>query len=226
VADIAVFSFGRKQSERCPNKMLRPFADTTLTDVVLGKLAEVGRHGYATFFAGHEDEFQARCLEHKVPFVRRSLRSATIDEPIVEILGFLHEVEADWVLLVSACLPFLKIETVLDFLRAREAAPLAPAFSVRAQRHHFITEERAAVNFDLGAKTLNTKKVRPLYELVDALYFFDRRYFLREGRYWDWATVNLVEVGGKHELFDIDTEEDFAVAAAMWTGRDRSGARP
>ena len=26
---VGVFSFGRKQSERCPNKMLRPFADTT-----------------------------------------------------------------------------------------------------------------------------------------------------------------------------------------------------
>jgi molybdopterin-guanine dinucleotide biosynthesis protein A len=142
VADLAVFSFGRTQSERCPNKMLRPFAGTTLTDIVLGKLAEIGRHGYATFFAGHEDEFAARCRAHGVPFLRRSLRSATIDGPIVEILGFLREVPADYVLLVSACLPFLRAQTILDFLRARTPGPLRPAFSVRCQRHHFVDEDR------------------------------------------------------------------------------------
>lgn len=27
---VGVFSFGRKESHRCPNKILRPFAGTTL----------------------------------------------------------------------------------------------------------------------------------------------------------------------------------------------------
>ena len=38
-ARIGVFAFARTQSERCPNKMLRPFAGTTLTDIVLEKLS-------------------------------------------------------------------------------------------------------------------------------------------------------------------------------------------
>jgi molybdopterin-guanine dinucleotide biosynthesis protein A len=203
------------QSQRCPNKMLRPFGGTTLTDIVLGKLAEIGRHGYDTFYAGHEDAFAERCRRHGVRFVPRSLRSATIDEPIVEILGFLGDVEYDRVVLVSGCLPFLKMDTILKFLREHGDRG-RPAFSVRSHRHHFVDEERRAVNWDLAQKTLNTKTVRPLYELVDALYLFDRKFFLAEGRYWDWATVDFVEVGGKHELFDIDTEDDFAVAQAMW----------
>ena len=216
MADIAVFSFGRTQSQRCPNKMLRPFGDTTLTDIVLEKLAAVGRKGYETFYAGHEDAFAERARAHGVPFVRRSLHSASIDGPIVEILGFLHEVPHDYVLLVSGCLPFLRVETILGFLEARGRGPLGPAFSVRCQRHHFVDEHRKAVNFDLAQKTLNTKTVRPLYELVDALYFFDRTFFLAEGRYWDWAQVELVDMPEKYELLDIDTEEDFRVAEAVW----------
>jgi molybdopterin-guanine dinucleotide biosynthesis protein A len=216
VVDIGVFSFGRMQSQRCPNKMLRPFGDTTLTDIVLEKLATVGRKGYATFYAGHEEAFAERARAHGVPFVRRSLHSVTIDGPILEILGFLREVPHDYVLLVSGCLPFLRVETILEFLEARARHPLAPAFSVRCQRHHFVDEDRRAVNFDLAQKTLNTKTVRPLYELVDALYFFDRTFFLAEGRYWDWAQVEFVEMADKYELLDIDTEEDFRVAEAVW----------
>jgi molybdopterin-guanine dinucleotide biosynthesis protein A len=218
LAGLGVFSFGRTQSQRCPNKMLRPFAGTTLTDLALDKLAEVGRHGYDTFYAGHEEAFAAKCRAHDVRFVPRSLRSAIIDEPIVEILGFLGEVEYDWVLLVSGCLPFLRTETILRFIREHGESG-RPAFSVRSHRHHFVDEARQAVNWDLAQKTLNTKTVRPLLELVDALYLFDRKFFLAEGRYWDWATVDLVEVGDTHELFDIDTEEDFAVAEAMWRGK-------
>jgi GTP:adenosylcobinamide-phosphate guanylyltransferase len=216
VADIGVFSFGRMQSQRCPNKMLRPFGGTTLTDIVLEKLAAVGRQGYETFYAGHEDQFAERARVHGVPFVRRSLHSVTIDGPIVEILGVLREVPHDYVLLVSGCLPFLRVETILGFLDARARGPLGPAFSVRCQRHHFVDEDRKAVNFDLAQKTLNTKTVRPLYELVDALYFFDRKFFLAEGRYWDWAQVEFVDMPEKYELLDIDTEEDFRVAEAVW----------
>jgi spore coat polysaccharide biosynthesis protein SpsF (cytidylyltransferase family) len=216
VPDIGVFSFGRMQSQRCPNKMLRPFGDTTLTDIVLGKLAAVQRAGWATFYAGHEDQFADRAKAHGVPFVRRSLHSVTIDGPIVEILGFLREVPHDWVLLISGCLPFLRVETILGFLDARRRGPLGPAFSVRGQRHHFVDEDRKAVNFDIAQKTLNTKAVRPLYELVDALYFFDRKFFLREGRYWEWSQVEFVAMPEKYELLDIDTEEDFRVAEAVW----------
>lgn len=196
--------------------MLRPFGGTTLTDVVLGKLAALATMGHATFFAGYEDEFATKCREHGVRFVRRDPRSIAIDGPIVEILSFLCQVEADWVLLVSSCLPFLRLETIVRFLEECRRRPLEPAMSVRSRHKHFLTRQRTAINFDLGAKTLNTKKVEPIWELVDALYFFDRRYFLAEGRYWDWQAVRFVELEGERELLDVDTEEDFALAEAVW----------
>lgn len=206
------------QSQRCPNKMLRTFGGTTLTDIVLDKLAAVARHGTPTFFAGHEEAFAVKAREHNVRFVPRSLRSATIDGPIAEILGFLDDVDFDWVLLVSACSPFLTADMILRFIRDRGGQG-RPAFSVRRHRHHFVDAERRGVNFDITQKTLNTKTVRPLFELVDGLYLFDRRFFLTEGRYWDWAAVEFVEVGGGYDLLDVDTEEDFAIAEALWKAR-------
>ena len=38
VKDVAVLVQARMSSERCPGKMARPFADTTLIDVIVDKI--------------------------------------------------------------------------------------------------------------------------------------------------------------------------------------------
>lgn len=214
---IGVFSFARKQSERCPNKALRPFGNTTLTDIVLSKLAGCG---HFSFFAGYEDEFRVKCERHGVRFVRRDKRSIMIDQPIGEILAFLEDVDCEYLLLLSACLPFLELSTITTFLADCIEHECQSAFSVTIRRKHFLRRDRTGINFDINAKTLNTKAVEPIYELVDALYFFNRRFFLEHGTYWDWKRVRLIELNDKYQLFDIDTEEDFALAEALWGAVD------
>jgi CMP-N-acetylneuraminic acid synthetase len=216
MSEVGVFSFGRRRSQRCPDKMLRPFGDTTLTDLVLSKLARLP--GY-TFFAGEDDEFRRKCDEHKVKFVARDARSLEIDEPIVDILSFLRDQPCEHFLCVNACLPFLRVETVGAFLEDCLAHDRRPAFSVVRRRNFFMTLDQRPLNFDTGMKTINTKAVQPVYEFVHGLYFFARRYFFQQGRYWDWATVRLVELPSGAELLDVDTEEDFALAEAVWRSK-------
>lgn len=193
--------------------MLKPFADTTLTDIVLEKLAQLGDD---VFFAGYEDEFRKRCETHGVRFVKRDEESIYIDRPIVEILSFLGKVDFDHLLLVSSCAPFLRSDTIETFLKNCVAHGCAPAFSVAKHRKYFMDANRKPVNFNPTIPTLNTKTVQPLYECLDALYFFNRHEFLSTGRYWDWQEVRLIEMTDKRELFDIDTEEDFRMAESLW----------
>ena len=213
--DVAVFSYGRTRSERCPNKMLRPFAGTTLTDIVLSKLSRVRRH---SFFAGFEPEFEARCAHHGVRFVQRDERSAVIDEPIVEILSFLRPLEFSHLLYVNASLPFLSVETIEAFLDDCLAHAREPAFGVIRKSNHLMTLDRRPLNFDAASRTINTKTVRPVLEFAHALYFFSRDYFFREATLWDWNTVRLVEIADKIQTVDIDTEEEFRIAEALWKG--------
>ena len=212
---VGVFAFGRTGSQRCPNKMLRPFGETTLTDIILRKLAQIPAY---TFFAGLEPEFEAKCDDAGVRFVQRDERSATIDEPIREILSFLEEVPCEHLLIVNGCLPFLRVETINRFLEDCQQGGHEPAFGVVRRTNHFLTLDRQALNFDISSPTINTKTVKPVLEFAHALYFFSRDYFLTEGRYWDWQTVRLVEMAGGLELLDIDTEEDFALAESLWRG--------
>lgn len=213
---VGVFSFGRIQSQRCTNKMLRPFADTTLTDVVLTKLAGLP---HFTFFAGYEAEFRWKCEHHGVCFVQRDAHSALIDEPIVEILSFLRGVDCEHLLLVSACLPFLEAATIERFLAECVAGGYRPAFAVLRRQNHFMRLDGSPINFDPLAKTINTKTVEPVYEFAHAMYFFNRDYFFEHGTYWDWGRVKLIELWDRKELVDIDTEEDFRWAEALWRAR-------
>jgi len=213
--DIGVFSFGRKQSERCPNKMLRPFAETTLADIVLDKLRAFAPR---SFFAACEDEFRQKSERHGVPFVARDPRSVAIDEPITDILSFLHDVPYSHLLIVNGCLPFLTTATIARFLDECRRGGLAPAFAVNRRRNHFMSLDQRPLNFPLEMKTINSKTVQPVLEFAHALYFFEKSYFFEHGRYWDWRTVRLLETGGPWEMLDIDTEEDFAFAEAAWKG--------
>jgi CMP-N-acetylneuraminic acid synthetase len=216
---IGVCSFGRAASERCVNKLLRPFGETTLTDIVLDKLHDLGPD---VFFAGYDEAFRAKAEAHAVPFVRRDERSVSIDEPIVEILSFLRDVPYTHLAMVNACQPFLTVETIRHFVAQAATGGHQPAFAVIRRNTHFVSIDGRPLNFPGSLKTINTKTVEPVLEFAHALYFFERDYLFRHGRYWDWQDVQLLEIPDRYEAIDIDTEEDFALADALW----RSGHRP
>jgi CMP-N-acetylneuraminic acid synthetase len=213
MSDIVTFSFGRKQSARVPNKMLRPFSDTTLVDIALAKLKTFAPDA---FFAGYEPEFREKCDRHGVRFVQREEASINIDGPITDILSFLRTVDAKYFLLVSACNPFLKIEHINHFLAEVTAGGQHPAISVKRHRKHFVTPDARGLNFSLQTKTLNNKTVQPIFELVDGLYFFEKDFFFSEGTYWRWDEVRFIDANGDDLLIDVDTEADFAAAQALW----------
>ena len=210
---VGVFSFGRKQSQRCPEKMTRPFGDTTLTDIMLKKLSVLGEN---TFFAGFERDFEDKCRTHGVTFVQRSRESVMIDGPITDILSFLKDLPYSHFLIINGCLPFLKVKTIMGFLAQCCDQNWESAFGVVKRHNFYFNMERIPLNFSLSLKTINTKTVDPVYEFAHALYFFSKDYFFQHGRYWDWQEVQLVELNDKLELYDIDTEEDFQIAQEMW----------
>lgn len=213
MSDVAVFSFGRVNSHRCPNKLLRPFSGTTLTDILLSKFSQLKAE---TFFCGHEEEFKRKCEEHKITFIPRDERSASIDGPITDILACLRDVKFEHLLLVSTCLPFLRVQTIERFIEECLSDKSRPAFGVVRRKAYFMTTDKQAINFDISQRTRNTKTVEPVLEFAEALHYFSREYFFEKGTFMDWTQVRYVELDERYELIDIDTEEDFSLAEALW----------
>lgn len=210
---IGIFTIARRSSERCPNKMLRNFCGSSLAKIILDKLHDLGSN---TFFAAHEPEFKELCNQSNVRFVQRSQRSANIDEPIVEILDFLKNEDFTHFLIINACLPFLRIETIRKFISHCEQNHYKPSFGVVKRQNFYFDSQGRPFNFEATMKTINTKSAEQLYEFAHALYFFEKQHFLENGRYWEWSDVALYEISDHIELIDIDTEEDFRVASKLW----------
>lgn len=220
---IGIYSYGRKQSKRCPNKVLRPFGNTTLCDILMAKLKKVG--GKNAFFAGYEDEFREKAEAHGIEFVKRSRHSTLIDKPITECQEFLRRVDFDYVLCVNACLPFLKVETIRKFIENVKENGYKPAMAAIKRQNYFYFNDGTPANFSASIKTLNTKTVTPMIEMAQALFFFKREYFFKHGRYWNWRSVRLIELKDKLELLDIDTEDDFTIAEKIWQARNAKQIR-
>ena len=83
-SEVAVFSCARLASQRCKNKMVRKFGNTTLLDILLSKLKSISSN---TFFSGHESIFEERSKFYKVDFIPRSFESGN-SEVASEIYNF------------------------------------------------------------------------------------------------------------------------------------------
>lgn len=220
---IGIYAYARKQSQRCPNKVLRPLGNTTLCDILLDKIKEAG--GKNAFFAGYDDEFRDKAGVHGVKFVKRSLNSVLVDEPITECQEFLKRVDFEYLLWVNPCTPFLKVETINKFLEDVKKNGYHPATAVVKRHNYFYFTQGEPVNLPESIKTLNTKTVMPLFEFANALYFFNREYFFKNGRYCDWKQIRLIEINDRSEVLDVDTEDDFMIVKNMWLAFNRQGIK-
>ena len=116
VEEIAVVVQARLSSERCPRKMIRPFAGTTLTDIACQKILASNIIPKENFYlAVHEPELIEVANRHGVNVYKRSEKSALWDggpkAHLREMYEWWDKIPFKYVVLVSACVPFLTTET-------------------------------------------------------------------------------------------------------------------
>ena len=215
-SDITVWSCARVSSQRCKNKMIRNFAHTTLTDIFLNKLSHLK---YNTFFSGYEDIFKNKCKKYNINYVPRSKNSAEVDYPASEIYSFLNDVESKYFLQINACLPMLSINTINTFIEQAMKSN-KPKFAVFKKNNYFLSKSNKPLNFKNDIKTINTKQVDYVYEFAHIFYFFEKEYFINNGWYWDWNDLEYITIPYSFETFDIDTEEEFEIAEALYLSKN------
>jgi len=83
IKDIAFIVQSRLNSERVPRKMVRPFAGTTLFDLVLDKLIQCEAIPNGNIYASvHEEELRNIAAGKDVRIYHRSYESANNDNDI------------------------------------------------------------------------------------------------------------------------------------------------
>ena len=224
--DIAVIVQARLESERVPNKMIRPFAGTTLLDIAVTKMTTSTVLGAEQLYlAVHEPELLAIGHRYGVNIFHRSLASAQAEGvPLTLLYEWWDKLPFKYAVLINACNPLLTIDTIDRFVLQYARNESDGLFGVMKKRNYtWHPDGTLASELPGQSAAMDTKWVAPYYEAAHCLYAgrLDR---IGQGvgmddmdRPGDLSLFELDEL----EAFDIDYEWQFHVGEVLFNSSDK-----
>jgi CMP-N-acetylneuraminic acid synthetase len=206
----------RHSSERVIGKNYRPLAGIPLYRHVVGSLSRVPEIDLIVIDTDSQT-ITEDCAEH-FPDVLVLPRPAHLRDGEIAmndvLLNTIDQIEADTVLQTHSTNPFLKAETVSAALRlfADEHRTCDSIFSVTRLQARLWDSETTPVNHDPSV-LLRTQDLPPLF-IENSCFFIFTPELLRERGNRIGEKPMMFEMAPL-EAVDIDTEDDFALAAAI-----------
>ena len=219
IEDVCILVQARLGSQRVPGKMLRPFAGTTLTDILFKKLKSskvIPKNNI--YFSAWEQELKDVEKKHDINVYHRSEQSANEDNSLQLIYEWHDKLPFKYVILVSACNPLLKIETIDLFVESFVNSDKEGGFAVFEKKTYYWDKDGKSITDWKGATIMNTKVVEPIYEAAHCLYA-SRLDVVKDGYWMDTKSPPQPElfVMDEFEAFDIDYEWQFQLGEKIWT---------
>ena len=218
IKDICVLVQARMGSQRVPGKMLRSFADTTLTDILFNKLSQSTIIPKSNiYFSAYEDELKDVAKKHGINIFHRSKKSAFAETDMKLIYEWHDKLPFKYVVLVSACNPLLTIETIDLFLKLFIESDKEGAFAVFEKKTYYWNKNGKAITDWNGASIMNTKLVEPIYEAAHCLYASCLD-IIKDGYWMDTTSPPSPElfIMEEFEAFDIDYEWQFQLGEQLY----------
>lgn len=217
--DICVVVQARLGSQRVPGKMLRPFANTTLTEILFDKLKKSKVISPKNiYFSAHEKELKDVAKKHNINIFNRTEQSANSEgEPLSEIYEWHDQLPYKYVVLISACNPLLKIETIDGFIEDFIQAEEEGGFAVFEKKTYYWGKDGNPITDWKGATIMNTKFVEPIYEAAHCLYA-SRLDIIKDGHWMDtnYPPKPKLFIMDELETFDIDYEWQFKIGEQLY----------
>lgn len=212
--DVCIMVQARLGSQRVPQKMIRPFAGTTLMDICLKKLSKSNVIPVENIYASvYEPELMEICKKYPIQIYNRSEASANSEgTPMTEMYEWWDKTPFKYCVLVNACAPFLKVETVEGFVEAYTKTESDGLFGVMEKKNYYWDSNNKLVTpWPEGQAVMNTKFVDTTYEGAHCLYA-GRMSKIGHGIWMgDFMTPGDIELYSmdEREVFDIDYEWQF-----------------
>ena len=92
IEDVCIVVQARLGSERVPGKMLKPFSNSNLVDILFKKLKNLKNIPQSNIFlSAHEEELKEVAKSNRINIYERSKKSAESRGPSLEIFNFLKD---------------------------------------------------------------------------------------------------------------------------------------
>jgi len=211
VDDVCVIVQARMGSKRLKRKMLKPFSGTTLMDICLQKLSSCKVPNKNIWVSVHEKELVDVCSKYPVNIFRRSQKSATSEgTPMSEMYEWWNKIPYKYVVLVNACAPFLKANTIESFYYDYCKSKSDGMFGVIEKKNYFWNSDNILLT-PLKEDVMNTKTAEVIKEAAHCLYA-SKLQSIDDGIWMgDFNKHNEIELWtmSEDEVLDIDYKWQF-----------------
>lgn len=219
---IAIIVQARLNSERVPQKMIKPFAGTTLFDIVLDKIKTALPSKQDNIWASvYEPELIEIAKSKSINVFNRSKTSANNDNSLQTIYEWHDKLPSNYkyVMLVSGCNPLLEPKTIRDFYNTFNMQMEENLFAVMEKKQYYWNKAGSLITpWPEDQTIMNTKAVEPTYEAAHVLYA-SRLDLIKENRFMgDFKAPGGIKLFTMPELeaFDIDYKWQFNTAEKLY----------
>lgn len=219
--EIAFVVQARLNSQRVPQKMIRPFAGETLFGIILDKLLTSTVIPKSNIFASvHEQELIDIADSKQINIWQRSYESANSENSLQEIYEWHDKLPAKYkyVVLISGCNPLLTINTIDEYVKKFVNQEEENLFAVIEKKTYYWNQlGQMVTRWPEDQTIMNTKFVEPVYEAAHCLYA-SRLDLIKENKFMvDFKKENLIlHTIPELESFDIDYEWQFKIAEKLY----------
>jgi len=175
IQDIVFIIQARTQSTRVPNKMLKPFAHLNLFEIAIEKVLQSSIIPKDNFYLSvMDDELIDIAKKHNVNYFVRSEESTQEPVTLQKALEWHDNLPFKHFVIINACNPLLKIETIDNFVKQFLEVDSNGLFGVFEKKTFLFDSEGKMLNRFFGEDkylaTLETKFVETCYEAAHSLY--------------------------------------------------------
>jgi CMP-N-acetylneuraminic acid synthetase len=223
IEDVAIVIQARLGSQRVPQKMIKPFAGTTLIDIFLDKIKQCKSFPLSNFYlSAYEKEIKEIAQRHSVNVFHRSEKSAKSEgTPMTEMYEWHDKLPHKYVILINACVPFMKSETIDAFVNEYVATDENGMFAVINKKNYF-WDSNGVILTPLTEDVMNTKTMSPTSEAAHCLYA-SRLDTIQDGIWMgDFNKPGQIKLFpiAEEETLDIDYPWQFNMCEALWRNNE------
>ena len=221
IDDIAFIVQARLNSQRVPQKMIKPFAGTNLFGLILDKLLDSEVIPSENIIASvHEEElFNEANTIRNIRTFERSYESANNDNDIKKIYEWHNKLPHKYCVLISGCNPLLSVRTIDNFVKQFVEQEEENLFAVFEKKTYYWNKEGALITpWPEDQTIMNTKAVEPVNEAAHTLYA-SRIDMIEDERFMgDFTAPGGIKLFKMDELeaFDIDYPWQFEVGEMLY----------
>lgn len=226
INDIFFFIQARTGSTRVPNKMLKPFVDSSLFEIAVKKMLKSSIIPKDNFYLSiMDDELFDIAKKYDVKTFKRSEES--VQEPVTlqKVFEWYNKVDYKYFVFLNACNPILSVKTIDKFIKSFIKSDSDGMFGVFEKKTFLFDSNHMMMNDFYGDDkyfaTLETKFVETTYEAAHSLYagkIEDIGKDIYMGTFKEKGNPEFF-VMDEIECFDIDWPFQFDVAETMYKQR-------